>query len=95
MDEISTEAQLAEVITQLESQMRAAAKNFEFERAAALRDKIRAFRQRDLGVISSTEAPVAPGAPDSAELATAEKVIPAASPPAVESRPRTAKRRAR
>jgi excinuclease ABC subunit B len=95
VDEISTEAQLAEVITQLESQMRAAAKNFEFERAAALRDKIRAFRQRDLGVISSTEAPVAPGAPDSAELATAEKVIPAASPPAVESRPRTAKRRAR
>jgi len=55
--EISTEAQLVQVIAQLESQMRAAAKNFEFERAAALRDKIRALRQRDLGVISAIEPP--------------------------------------
>jgi len=55
--EISTEAQLVQVIAQLESQMRAAAKNFEFERATALRDKIRALRQRDLGVISAIEPP--------------------------------------
>jgi excinuclease ABC subunit B len=55
--EITTEAQLLQAITQLETQMREAAKNFEFERAAALRDKIRALKQRDLGVISSTEAP--------------------------------------
>jgi len=65
--EISTEAQLAQVIAQLEMQMRAAAKNFEFERAAALRDKIRALRQRDLGVISSTESPVAVPAPEAEE----------------------------
>ena len=44
-------------ITQLEAQMREAAKNFEFERAAALRDRIRSLKQRDLGVIASTELP--------------------------------------
>ncbi len=55
--EIATEAQLLQAIAQLEAQMREAAKNFEFERAAALRDRIRALKQRDLGVIASTEAP--------------------------------------
>jgi excinuclease UvrABC nuclease subunit len=39
--------------------MRDAARKFEFERAAALRDKIRALKQRDLGVISTLEAPSA------------------------------------
>ncbi len=33
--------------------MREAAKNFEFERAAALRDRIRSLKQRDLGAIFS------------------------------------------
>jgi len=55
--EITSEVQLVQAITLLESQMRAAAKNFEFERAAALRDKIRALRQRDLGVIASLDTP--------------------------------------
>ena len=55
--EIATEQQLLQAIAQLEAQMREAAKNFEFERAAALRDRIRALKQRDLGVIASTEAP--------------------------------------
>ncbi|HXX45354.1 MAG TPA: excinuclease ABC subunit UvrB [Candidatus Acidoferrales bacterium] len=55
--EITSEEQLVQVIKQLETQMRDAAKNFEFERAAALRDRIRALKQRDLGVISSTDAP--------------------------------------
>jgi len=60
--EITTEEQLVQAIKQLEAQMREAAKNFEFERAAALRDRIRALKQRDLGVISSTgaSAPTAP-----------------------------------
>src|SRR5271156_4096542 len=49
--DIKNEAQLLSAITQLETQMRAAAKNFEFERAASLRDKIRALKQRDLGEI--------------------------------------------
>jgi excinuclease UvrABC nuclease subunit len=44
---------LATAISQLESQMREAAKNFEFERAAALRDRIRSLKQRDLGAIFS------------------------------------------
>jgi len=57
--DISSEEQLLQAIAQLETQMRAAAKNFEFERAAALRDKIRSLKQRDLGVISTTELPVA------------------------------------
>jgi excinuclease ABC subunit B len=55
--EVSTEAELASAIAQLESQMREAAKNFEFERAAALRDRIRSVKQRDLGAIFA--APVA------------------------------------
>jgi excinuclease ABC subunit B len=50
--EITSQEQLARVIADLEAQMREAAKAFEFERAAALRDKIRALKQRDLGVIS-------------------------------------------
>ncbi|MGH9700203.1 MAG: excinuclease ABC subunit UvrB, partial [Candidatus Acidiferrales bacterium] len=55
--DISSEAQLQQAIVQLESQMRAAAKNFEFERAAGLRDRIRSLKQRDLGVIATTLDP--------------------------------------
>ena len=46
--DITTEEQLVQAIKQLETQMREAAKNFEFERAAALRDRIRSLKQRDL-----------------------------------------------
>ena len=55
--DIGNEEQLLQAIAQLESQMREAAKNFEFERAATLRDKIRSLKQRDLGVILTTELP--------------------------------------
>jgi excinuclease ABC subunit B len=55
--EIASEEQLIQAVTQLEAQMREAAKNFEFERAASLRDKIRALKQRDLGVIAATGVP--------------------------------------
>jgi excinuclease ABC subunit B len=41
---------LAETIAQLEQEMRVAAKNFEFEKAAALRDKIKYLRERELEV---------------------------------------------
>src|SRR5271154_637383 len=51
--EITSEHELLQAITQLETQMRAAAKNFEFERAAALRDRIRSLKQRDMGAILS------------------------------------------
>jgi excinuclease ABC subunit B len=57
LDEIATEEQLRQAITQLENQMHEAAKKFDFERAAQLRDRIRALKQRDLGVIFSTPAP--------------------------------------
>jgi len=57
--DISTDEQLLQAIVQLEAQMREAAKNFEFERAASLRDRIRALKQRDLGVISTTTLPSA------------------------------------
>ncbi len=53
LDDISEETitdahQLAAAITQLEAQMREAAKKFEFERAAQLRDRIRSLKQRGL-----------------------------------------------
>ncbi|HEV2222792.1 MAG TPA: helicase-related protein, partial [Candidatus Acidoferrales bacterium] len=48
LGEIRNEEQLAAAIVQLETQMREAAKKFEFERAATLRDKIRVLKQRDL-----------------------------------------------
>ena len=70
--EITNEEELGQVIAQLEAQMREAAKNFEFERAAALRDRIRALRQRDLGFITSTEA---------ARLASAAAALPGPSSP--------------
>ena len=72
--DITTEEQLLEAIAQLEARMRQAAKNFEFEHAAALRDRIRALKQRDLGIIASTEVP--PAAP--LQAAVGEK-IPAAN----------------
>jgi excinuclease ABC subunit B len=55
--DITSEHDLQQAIVQLETQMREAAKNFEFERAAALRDRIRSLKQRDLGVIAATESP--------------------------------------
>ena len=84
--DITTEAQLAQVVAQLETQMREAAKNFDFERAAALRDRVRALKQRDLGAIfspASTDSPAAalldaaglvasPGAPATTEQSRAE-----------------------
>jgi excinuclease ABC subunit B len=64
--EITTEEQLLKVIAQLEVQMREAAKNFEFERAAALRDRIRTLKQRDVGVIASLESTPTPPSPPAA-----------------------------
>ena len=56
---IKNEQQLAEALQQLEMQMREAAKKFEFERAAQLRDRIRSLKQTDLaGLFSVEQAPV-------------------------------------
>jgi excinuclease ABC subunit B len=52
---IKSEAQLAEMLQQLETQMRDAAKKFEFEKAAQLRDRIKSLKQKDLSGIFSTD----------------------------------------
>jgi excinuclease ABC subunit B len=66
-EKITSEDQLRQVIAQLENQMREAAKKFEFERAAGLRDRIRALQQRELGglftLLAMPAVPAAPAAP--------------------------------
>ncbi len=63
---IKSEKQLAEMLQQLESQMREAAKKFEFEKAAQLRDRIRSLKQRDLAGQFSTEPASAAASADAA-----------------------------
>ncbi len=83
MGDITNEAQLVQAIAQLETQMREAAKNFEFERAAALRDRVRSLKQRDLGVIAATQLPLI--------SSPAEPSSPASTPaPSVDAPPKTA-----
>jgi excinuclease ABC subunit B len=57
-DEVTSEEQLRQAIAQLEAAMYEAAKKFEFERAAQLRDRIRALKQRDLGTLFSATPPL-------------------------------------
>jgi excinuclease ABC subunit B len=54
---IKTGDQLAEMLRQLEVQMREAAKKFEFEKAAQLRDRIRSLKQKDLAGLIAIEQP--------------------------------------
>ncbi|HUJ30178.1 MAG TPA: excinuclease ABC subunit UvrB [Candidatus Acidoferrum sp.] len=84
--DITTEEQLTRTIAQLEAQMREAAKKFEFERAAALRDRIRDLKQRDLGLVT---APASAAAAAAGSVA-ATSVTPPDSPesPAPRARPR-------
>jgi excinuclease ABC subunit B len=58
---IKNEAQLAEILTKLETQMREAAKKFEFEKAAQLRDRIRSLKQQDLAGVFGKDAEGATG----------------------------------
>ena len=48
LDHFSTAAERDEFIARLETEMREAAKNFEFERAAQLRDRIRALKKSEV-----------------------------------------------
>jgi excinuclease ABC subunit B len=73
--DITSETKLGEVLAQLEVQMREAAKKFEFERAAALRDRIRTLKQRDLSGFFSAAVEIPIAGPD----AGAKPVIPAPS----------------
>jgi excinuclease ABC subunit B len=71
LGDIQNEEQLQAAIGQLENQMREAAKKFEFERAATIRDRIRLMKQRDLGPLfdpapapaAETPSPVAEPTP--------------------------------
>ncbi|MGA7090106.1 MAG: excinuclease ABC subunit UvrB, partial [Candidatus Acidiferrales bacterium] len=72
LEDVKDEASLRHALEQMEAQMREAAKNFEFERAAGLRDKIRALKQRDLGALFETAIPELPAAP---AIADQQKVI--------------------
>jgi len=55
-----TEAEVASLIAKLEAQMREAAKKFEFEKAAQLRDRIRSIKTQDLTGVFGREAPPEP-----------------------------------
>ncbi len=89
-EEITNEEQLRQAVAQLETQMREAAKKFEFERAAGLRDRIRALKQRDLSAIFSIGAPSAEPAvgEEAADFAVPSAEV-AASHPEPPARPRS------
>ncbi|HXX17672.1 MAG TPA: excinuclease ABC subunit UvrB [Candidatus Eremiobacteraceae bacterium] len=59
---VKSEAQLAELLAQLENQMREAAKKFEFEKAAQFRDRIKSLKQQDLSGLFGKESAQAPPA---------------------------------
>jgi excinuclease ABC subunit B len=65
-DGIQSEEELRAAIATLESQMREAAKKFEFERAASLRDRIRSLKQRDLAALSDLPLPASGNGGDQA-----------------------------
>ncbi|MGB8323439.1 MAG: excinuclease ABC subunit UvrB [Candidatus Acidiferrum sp.] len=56
---VKNEKQLADLLQQLETQMREAAKKFEFEKAAQLRDRIRSLKQQDLAGVFAKDADTA------------------------------------
>jgi excinuclease ABC subunit B len=96
--DIQNEEQLVKAIAQLEAQMREAAKNFEFERAAAIRDRIRGLKQRDLGAIFSSTPPIevesSPAPSPVADTAAVDVPVSAPAAPAATGAPkRMAKRR--
>ena len=88
-EKITSEDDLLQVIGQLETQMREAAKKFEFERAAGLRDRIRALQQRELGGLFAA-LDTLPAATQSAPVAgNTEPSAPAPSLRAAKPEPET------
>jgi excinuclease ABC subunit B len=85
--DITSKHDLQQAIVQLETQMREAAKSFEFERAASLRDRIRSLKQRDLGVIAATEVPSLASPPASAPAPAPTAAV--SESPAQDVRPKT------
>jgi len=98
VDALASEEDLRRAIEQLEGQMREAAKKFEFERAASLRDRVRALRQRDFTAIFSAspmeiEAAGSEGGPEPPSAASTaatgdEEVAPASPAPKAVKRAR-------
>ncbi len=80
-EKIHSEDELRQVIAQMETQMREAAKKFEFERAAGLRDRIRALQQRELGGLLSA-VDVSPQPPPAQKPEARPAAAPAAAEPA-------------
>jgi excinuclease ABC subunit B len=85
-EKIHSEDELRQVIAQMETQMREAAKKFEFERAAGLRDRIRALQQRELGGLLSAVDALPPSPP--AQIPASRS---AAAPPTAEPAPAKSK----
>jgi len=88
-EEIHNEDELRQVIAQLETQMREAAKKFEFERAAGLRDRIRALQQRELGGLFAAVDAAAQPQPVATPAAEAQAAV---TPEAVQPAPAKSKR---
>jgi len=82
LDSIADEEGLKQALTQLETQMREAAAKFEFERAAQIRDRIRALKQKSLSELFSLPA----------ETVAAAQVPAAAPPVAAAATPRAGAR---
>ena len=80
IDSMASEEDLRRAIEQLEAQMREAAKKFEFERAASLRDRVRSLRQRDLTAIFATASPIEIDPAKAAPSAEASNGEPGAAP---------------
>jgi excinuclease ABC subunit B len=53
VEQFRTQAELDARLTELEAEMKAAAANLEFEKAAAVRDRLKALRARELGLAGS------------------------------------------
>ena len=70
-DEFRTQAELDTYVARLQSQMKAAAANLEFEKAAGLRDRIKQLRSRELGLVEGG-AVVASGVIDFTKAALLE-----------------------
>jgi len=89
-ENITTAEELRQAIASLDTQMREAAKKFEFERAAALRDRLRALQQRQLGGLFSVEnvpeTPATPETPDASDAPGAPATLSAPDATPVESK---------
>jgi len=88
-EEITSQEQLRDVLARLETEMREAAKRFEFERAAQFRDRLRALKQRDLSALFT---PLPAASPPAASALAVESAAVAAEGVAGKAPPRPRRR---